>query len=331
MRNHIEDVKGLIADLQRGEPSTSGALTLVPLFGARPGPDYLLAGEAVGAGLLMIEEMGDGDVPQLLADNKGEHPVLIVDGEHLEGAKQNRILNVSVLLAAGHKTVLPVSCVEQGRWHYQGGQRDFSSSDDHSYARLRKLQAEAGTRVMAGKRARPSQGEVWQEVAAKHREMNVANSPSGAMKDAFMQHRGELDAMRATFAAPQAEQTGVIAFVSGHPVAMDLFDRPDTLTKMWSRLVSGYSMDALGVPANGGWEKGATFLRYVAEAPATMHEGLGLGMDVTFASDHIVGNALTHEGGVIHMALFPRSEQRTPPRGPGRSAAQRRGSYFHQD
>lgn len=329
MNNDIESVKTLIGELRRGEPGTAGALTLVPLFGARPAPDYLLASDAVAQGVLKIEEMNEGEVPQLVATNTSNQPILVVDGEHLEGAKQNRILNVSVLLAAGRETVLPVSCVEQGRWHYEG-REDFAPSEDHAYSRLRRLQAEASAQLVGGRKVRPSQGAVWQEVASKHQEMGVRASRSGAMKDAFDERRGEVDQIRSVFSAPQNEQTGVIAFVSGYPVAMDLFDRSESLTKMWPRLISGYSLDALGMPTNGGWEKGASFLRYASEAEMTMHEGLGLGMDVTLTSDRIVGNALAHESGVVHMALFPRSEQRPRSAGPGRGSAARRGSYFHQ-
>ncbi len=328
MKNDIEVVKSLIGDLERGEPHTSGALTLVPLYGASRGPDYLLASDAIAEGLLRIEEMNGGQVPQLVANNSSDRPVLLIDGEHLEGAKQNRILNVSVLLAAGRQTVLPVSCVEQGRWHYNE-RPDFVSSDDHSYSRIRRLQAEAGLQRVGGQKARPSQGRVWDEVAAKSDEMAVAHSPTGAMRDAFDQRRGEVEQIRQTFAAPNEDQTGAIAFVSGKPVAMDLFDRPEILGTMWSRLVSGYSLDAIGMPANAGYERGKTFLRLAAEAEMTMHEGLGLGMDVTLQSDRIVGNALTHEGGVVHMALFPRSDQRPRPAGPGRGASQRKRSYFH--
>ncbi len=50
---------------------------------------------------------------------------LIPEGEILMGAKQNRVINVTVLVAAGVKFVLPVSCVEAGRWRYKS--RHFES------------------------------------------------------------------------------------------------------------------------------------------------------------------------------------------------------------
>ena len=58
-----------------------------------------------------------GSVPELVALNPLETSVLLYDGEELLGAKQNRILNVTVLVAAASETRIPVSCVEEGRWH----------------------------------------------------------------------------------------------------------------------------------------------------------------------------------------------------------------------
>jgi hypothetical protein len=113
MTNHIASVLDLLrGGLRVGEPCSGGGLTLVPLFGGAPAGEYLLGAEAFGAGLLHITEKDGGQVPEILADNRAGVPVLLLEGEHLEGARQDRVLNVSVLVAASRTTVIPVSCVE---------------------------------------------------------------------------------------------------------------------------------------------------------------------------------------------------------------------------
>jgi hypothetical protein len=60
-----------------------------------------------------------GDVPTLRLTSAADRPVLLLDGEELIGAKQNRVLNTTVLVAAHSRLTIPVSCVEQGRWAYK--------------------------------------------------------------------------------------------------------------------------------------------------------------------------------------------------------------------
>ena len=121
-KDPIDGVRALLTEgLTVREARVSGPLTLIPLVGGGAAPPYLTAAAALAAGTLSIGEMGGGSVPQLVLKNAGTLPVLLLDGEHLEGAMQNRVLNATVLAAPEHETVIPVSCVEQGRWGYRGG------------------------------------------------------------------------------------------------------------------------------------------------------------------------------------------------------------------
>src|SRR5580693_4631956 len=109
-------------EVRIGDPIRHESLAVFPLFIMEPGGnvDYLLSDEALAGGAVTVEELNEaGSVPNLLVDNQTDALVLFLEGEELRGAKQNRVLNTSVLVAAHSRTTLPVSCVEQGRWRYR--------------------------------------------------------------------------------------------------------------------------------------------------------------------------------------------------------------------
>ncbi len=88
-----------------------------------------------------------GTVPFLNVANDADHPLLLLDGAELIGAKQNRILNTTVLVPAHAELTIPVSCVEQGRWGYRG--RRFTPGDASLFASA--LRGEGGTRSEAAR------------------------------------------------------------------------------------------------------------------------------------------------------------------------------------
>src|SRR5260370_31087384 len=115
-----------------GDPTRHESLTVFPLFAEPNGQvEYLLSDEAMHAGSVTVQEVSEGgSVPDLLVENSGDIRVLFLEGEELVGAKQNRILNTSVLFPAKSKIKIPVSCVGQGRWAYTS--RRFGSGGSHS-------------------------------------------------------------------------------------------------------------------------------------------------------------------------------------------------------
>jgi hypothetical protein len=82
-----------------GQPQHHENLTLFPIL-AEKNRDlpYLLMAEALAVGVLTIGEKNGGQVPVLLATNAVTQAILVLDGEQLIGAKQNRMTNRSTLL-----------------------------------------------------------------------------------------------------------------------------------------------------------------------------------------------------------------------------------------
>lgn len=131
----MNDVAALqrLQKLKVGTPQRCNGLSVFPLLD--DGPDearYLTLDEALAAGLAHVTEVSDaGRVPELRFRNDGDRPVLLIDGDELVGAKQNRVLNPTILVPPHSEIVIPVSCVEYGRWTWRS--RHFDTSNRTLY------------------------------------------------------------------------------------------------------------------------------------------------------------------------------------------------------
>jgi hypothetical protein len=158
------------------------------------------------------------------------------------GAKQNRILNTSVLVAARSKLKIPVSCVEQGRWRYS--ERHFQSSGHHATAKLRRaVKTSVGESLKSHRGHRADQGKVWGEVAALHGAMAV-DSDTSAMSDAFDLYKERISHYREQLTYVNGA-CGLAVAIRGRLVSVDFFDKPSTCQKVWDRLLSGMVFDAM--------------------------------------------------------------------------------------
>jgi hypothetical protein len=98
----MDAIIAALDQLELGSPITAANLTMYPLLLPKESaPGYLTLDEALAAGLASVTEVSEsGSVPELLVKNGAAKPVLILDGEELVGAKQNRIVNLTILVAA---------------------------------------------------------------------------------------------------------------------------------------------------------------------------------------------------------------------------------------
>jgi len=98
----------------------AGNISLVQLETFKgEGMKFIPAASAIDQGKLEIREVRqEGSVNTLLAINLSEQYSLLTDMDLLKGAKQNRVVNTSVLLAPHSKQEIKVSCVERSRWSY---------------------------------------------------------------------------------------------------------------------------------------------------------------------------------------------------------------------
>ena len=247
MTEHDENLVGPALEL--APPQRSERLTVFPLITREEVElPYLLLADALADGTLEITEVGSGTVPTLRAANRGEEDVLILDGEQLVGAKQNRMTNRTLILPARSETKIPVSCMERGRW--DRGDRRFRSAPQHSPGRVRKTARKLeARRVATGREASPdalsgAQSEVWSEIRDHARALD-AHSPTEALDHLYARRREDIVGRVGRF-PPVEGQVGLLAFLDDEVLGLDVVGGRAHWARLHDRLLRGYLMDALG-------------------------------------------------------------------------------------
>jgi hypothetical protein len=293
-----------VPSVRVGAPVTHDKLTVFPLYLEAPAaPNYRLSEEALADGTAVVEEVTEGgSVPNLAVDNRGETFVLFVEGQELRGAKQNRVLNASVLIAAKTKTVLPVSCVEQGRWRYIS--KHFTSSDCYGSSKLRKvLKKSVNDSTLSGGGHSSDQGAVWSEVSRQMTSLG-STSTTMALADTVTSHKPMIDRHVAEVAYADGA-AGLAVAVGGKIVSIDLFDAPETCRKVWPRVISGMVLDAM--EEQGAASVTADDVRVALEnlktEPWQPTRAAGAGEEHRSESTSWHGSVLALNGTIVHGSL----------------------------
>ena len=106
-----------------------------------------------------FEASPEGVVTQVGVRNNSEKFVMILDGEGISGAKQNRIAQTTIILRPFSETIIPVNCIERGRWSYSA-ERNFNKSDYSISPKMRDRKAE----ILKNRENHRLQGAIWNEI-----------------------------------------------------------------------------------------------------------------------------------------------------------------------
>ena len=315
-----ETVSKTLSSLKFGEPQVFRSFTLFPLLdGKSVGPEYLTLAEALKRQLIRVSEMTEaGSVPELKVMNLAEIAVLLLDGEELVGAKQNRVLNATILLKPKTETVINVSCTERGRWHYRS--KEFADSD---VVMARNIRARKNRSVSACLREsneyRSDQGEIWEEIDALSACAGVSSS-TAAMRDVYVGKEAETQECLQALTKVEG-QVGFVFAVDGAVVGMDFVSRMDAYSFLHNKLVKSYVIDSKHkegeVPKPASLECVRSFVEKVSRSTETCFPSTGCGTDFRFEHQDVCGSALVYQDTCVHAAFFatPAREDRSEMRG----------------
>ncbi|NPA43284.1 MAG: hypothetical protein GXO27_04575 [Chlorobi bacterium] len=318
-------LKEFAASLKFGPVWREGDMMVLTLIGpAYEEPVYITSDRAMERGCLTVTEVSEaGSVPRLAALNQCGLHVFMAEGEELKGAKQNRTLNTSLLLPPHKRTVIPVSCTEEGRWQYRG--RRFGRTDSWIPASLRHLKSrELSRRLLRKEGFYSDQMKIWDHIRRMEHMTPEMKSNTHALRDMIDARRAR-DQVRKEGFEPVRGQVGLAVFHRGRLLGADVITRPAVFGELFPKIMESYRLEIFlrthGKVPGDIWELEGR--RYNPRAARNMFKRLvelavsgrlaavkspGDGIDIRMESTHAGGFALEYEGKIIHLSVYPTYE-----------------------
>ena len=153
---------------------------------------------------------------------------------------------------------------------------------------------------------RSDQFAVWGEVSRKLNAMG-SHSPSSELQAAYRDHDTNLAEAIVQLRAPEGFH-GAVFSIAGRISGADLFDKPETLRKLWPKLVRSCVIDSFEASKESfgstvTQDVGAWLERGTCAKP-TRFPSPGIGEDIRLEGEDIFGAGLLVEDQPVHVELF---------------------------
>lgn len=284
-----------------GSPITRLGVSFFPVYLQDNTLPAIDTGESSG---LIVSEYDVATVGALQVANPTGKPILIVEGEHFTGGKQNRTINATVLVPAGSKLDIPVSCLEQGRW---GRHRAWRRAEAFAPESIRRRKRTSVNRSFSVNRDRRSdQHAIWDDISAMMLREGVA-SPTGAaeeLEETYRRHRSHRKTVEALVErGPLPGQCGMVVAHGRDVTAMDLFGAPHLLRKHWGALVRSHFIETRPSTGRPSATLALRRVRRLGTSTAETAPGVGLGCEHRVTGRRLTGQALVLDDALIHASF----------------------------
>lgn len=271
--------------------------------------EYISSDSAMQKKYIDVREVSEtGMVNAIEVMNNSDQFIFMMDGDVLVGAKQTRMLNTSIYLAPKSRTVIPVSCVEQGRWRFKS--RVFSGSQFASPTMLRGSNSREVTNSLRSEGVfRTQQSRVWENVRSFMHQSNTS-SQTHSLADIYEQKQEDLNSITKQFDAVD-DANGFAIFVDNRLLSIDLFNRRDIYREYFKKVIHGVAAETLflidkgkSISESEAKYRALDTLDTVEKIEGSAHPGVALGVERRFDSSEITGFHLLHDDLLVHLAVL---------------------------
>ncbi len=270
---------------------------------------YISGDEAIKEEKIEVMEINEsGSVNNINILNHSKDFVFFMDGDILTGAKQNRVLNTSVLLFPESKSLIPVSCIESGRWRYSDSR--FSGSDYSAPSNMRSAKAQQVKQNLNRKNAYESdQSDIWNSVRAYDASYCV-NSITSNLSDIYDSNKNNFESYIELFNS-EKEANGIAVFIRNKLLSLDIFNRADIYSGYFPKILKGSAMEAYSMKDSDkpleeieAKFKTLDFLDKYETMKTETYKGVCAGEERRFETNEITGFDLFYNENLIHLAAL---------------------------
>ena len=356
-------IDGINVSLELLESQRYRNLEVIPVkINSNNAKDYLTLKRGISAGFVEITECEVSTVGTVLSRNNASIPLILIDGDEIVGAKQNRIMNRSLIIQP--KTSLPVSvsCTEQGRWHYGRSRRDYGVNDidmneysnSHGNDHFEELDeiydepisesfdcsefvADFSTRRAKSDdlfENRNCQSTVWNSIHELENK-TAFKSRTSALNDNYVHQRLKHNEYLRNFRIEYG-QSGAIFVINGQIKGFELFANPSIYQDYHEKIFRSYIMEAItsgpiskysdcNYSSSYLFDDVREFLRELSVSQFRQSENRGIGRHLKFSNNFGTGATLLDGNNLVHLVYFNRLKSNS--RIKGRNRTRRYGSF----
>ena len=278
---------------------THKSLTIIPITSSESyNLDFITLRSALDRKFATVKELHeDGSVPEVIVINKSDKHLILLDGEHVIGAKQNRIINKTIIVDPLSEVVIPVSCTEQGRWQYKSA--GFRKSNFNASSSIRR----------ASKMGVKSQGGVWSRIASISK-INKFASRTFSLNELYDEVAPKFDNYKRIIQAIPS-QIGIMAFINGKLAGIDLIGDNKLFAEQYDSLIHGYMLDAISNSLEESPKSDIEGLRNhlleeIRKSKLTSGENIGAEKRELIKAEDFMGELVSFKDMPVHLAVFHR-------------------------
>lgn len=260
-------------------------------------------------GLVEITEIdGNASVNEVKVVNNANTPLLLLDGEEIIGSMQNRIINSTIIIPAESEKIIPVSCVEAGRWNSNSTKFHYSNNMATSRVRRDKLNSVSNS-LRNDRSFESNQQEVWKNISTRQDELKIESSTS-ALHDIYTCKRLDIEDYMKAFSTHE-KQNGLIVYINGQLVGFEIIYNSTRYKEYHEKILRSYILDAIGKSDQKYDEKKIDedeLINKIKLANKESFESVGLGTDYRIESKDLGGSVILYENNLINASVFMKVE-----------------------